>query len=934
MDHFEFTMPPLRYDADEIVTESFLTDFIKNIFPFGKVDEATKAEELVKFRDMLMEPQNLFGKAPETAQYFFTLKPVIVDTKKNIISIQRIDFYQLFHHVLETYGEKRLETIFYKTYDGKDIKKFNKKQIRRSDMRITSLIIPMFFALELSIMFSQLYKKYKLKSYKIIAATIYKESWLSQADNAIPESIDLNYATSMLNPKYELKPYQIEFIQAYPKWKARLHLRGIYNAFDQGLGKTLTSMSLAMAKHIDKIYIVCPNTLVANWYNEILDYYDGKVKPFDCKNKNPDPDTRVFITNNESIKNIHPYLDRNCRTMLIIDEGHNFRNLNSTRVKELIELRAKLKPLDVLPMSGTPIKASPNEMVPAFLLLDPLFTPEAAMIYNKCFDFDNYQAMEIVTARLGKVIYRKMKSDVLQLPNKSIQDYLVTIKDPEQYLLMNVRKDVMDAYAEIYPTVVANNTKIIKDFKEWVLRYSTAGQLATRWYINQICKNADVDNDYSVTELHELDAEKVTTFLEKYVLSNPKFPPSMKKTLLDWESKLLHFDRVTMGKAIGKIYPPRRNALFNAMWDENEKVFIDMIKNNHKKTVIFSQFFPVINHIKSRLEANGIKTVSISGKVNNTDRAKNLRRFKYEDDVRVIIATSQSMGTGVTLTEASQMFFFGPPWRSADYDQCCDRIYRIGQDTDVMIYNVILNTSQLNLSSKIDRILKWSSEMFHSALDSTVVAESLESYMVQDGSISDSYIFNQTPIYLNYDKWENGESNLLYITGLSGSGKGYTAKQIANTVDNCIILELDKFENYMWYMDTDYKEHLAVGRGDKIIFDYMQSKYDLSIDIFNNDVIKYQQMMKEFYSYLLEYVKQHPDIPFIMEGIHIYTDDAFKNISNDDSVIIIRTSMVKSMRRVMDREHCEIRNHLHTYIDFQKKLREFESRFNIGNLNM
>lgn len=68
------------------------------------------------------------------------------------------------------------------------------------------------------------------------------------------------------------------------------------------------------------------------------------------------------------------------------------------------------------------------------------------------------------------------------------------------------------------------------------------------------------------------------------------------------------------------------------------------------------------------------------------------------------------------------MFFFGPPWRSADFDQCCDRIYRIGQDVDVTIYNVILDTPHMNLSSRMDAILKWSSDMFHAAIDETIVA--------------------------------------------------------------------------------------------------------------------------------------------------------------------------------------------------------------------
>jgi hypothetical protein len=114
----------------------------------------------------------------------------------------------------------------------------------------------------------------------------------------------------------------------------------------------------------------------------------------------------------------------------------------------------------------------------------------------------------------------------------------------------------------------------------------------------------------------------------------------------------------------------------------------------------------------------------------------------------------------------------------------------------------------------------------------------------------------------------------------------------------------------------------------------MNKRYDLSIDIFDNNVEKYQAMLKDLYQYLLEYIKKHPNIPFIMEGIQIYADDAFKNISNKDSVIIIRTSMVKSMRKVMDRPHCEIRNHLHTYIDFQQKLRDFERRFNTDQVKI
>ena len=709
---------------NEIATEGFFTNFIKNIFAFNKLDKNFKPDNLSEYSEIIDQNANgeIFSKNPHAAFQYFTVKPVVIDNKRQIITIRKINFQLLIHRIRESYGEKKLDMIFYKTYGSKDIKKFNKKKITRSKMEITSLISPIFFALELSILFSQLYNKYNDKKYREIAKIIYNDSWLKDADNNQPEPVDVNYAQSLLMPKYQLQSYQKEFIEAYPKWKARLNLRGIYNAFDQGLGKTLTAMSLAMAKKIDKIYVVCPNTLVANWYNEVNDYYGGKIKRFMCKDNNkPDRDARVFITNNESIKNILPFIDTTCKTMLIIDEGHNFRNLNSTRVGELLELAAKLKPVDILPMSGTPLKATPNELVPALLLIDPMFTKDAAIMYNKCFNFDNYQAMEIVTSRLGKIIYRKMKSDVLKLPNKYSKDMYVMLKDPNPYLLSNIRKEVMDYYDLIFPTVIKDNVEIMNNFVEIVNKYSTANKLNTSWYISRICNAANPKDNFMIEQMHELDFDKVSSFLDDYVIINPSFPKSKEKELKEWESKLIHFDQVAKGKAIGKVYPPRRTEMYNKMWDEHENEFLNMIENNIKKTIIFSQFYGVISHIQDRLTSNGIKCVSVTGKVNTTQRAENLKNFKHDDEVRVILATSQSMGTGVTLTEASQMFFFGPPWRSADYDQCCDRLYRIGQDVDVYIYNVILDTNALNLSSKMDKILKWSSEMFHSAIDGTVV---------------------------------------------------------------------------------------------------------------------------------------------------------------------------------------------------------------------
>jgi SNF2 family DNA or RNA helicase len=170
------------------------------------------------------------------------------------------------------------------------------------------------------------------------------------------------------------------------------------------------------------------------------------------------------------------------------------------------------------------------------------------------------------------------------------------------------------------------------------------------------------------------------------------------------------------GKALGQVMHPRRKEMFIKLYEANKKEVIDMIHNATKKTVIFSTLLEVVDYISKDLTANGVRNVKIVG--GSGDRMKLIQDFKNNDDIEVLIATSQTLSTGVTLTEANQMFFFGTPWRSADYNQCCDRIYRIGQNTAVDIYNVLLDTgNELNLSTRMNNILNWSDNMFTSMID-------------------------------------------------------------------------------------------------------------------------------------------------------------------------------------------------------------------------
>jgi len=409
---------------------------------------------------------------------------------------------------------------------------------------------------------------------------------------------------------------------------------------------------------------------------------------------------------------MYPYV-LSGKNMLILDESHNFRNAESKRTQNLIALRDKLKCVDTLIMSGTPIKAAPSEIVPALLMIDPLFTIEAATIFTKAFKLKETLGSSLVQNRFGKIIYRKEK-DVLEtkLPEKHVMTVPVTIKDGTKYTLSKVNELISKRYEEIYKDGEPEMVQMRTPFFKFVDGYHPPTPEDRQRFNDLVDYCVRPDSD----PLDELDRD----FINNYVASI--------KSTIKKHDDLKYFDFLVrnylrykqhcLGLAMGEILPKYRAQMFIDMYDENRSSFHSEIKTSVKKTLIFSQFKNVVKYIHNDLNDCGIGAVMITGDVK--DRLSILREFKENDNIRVLVATSQTIGTGVTLVEANQMYFFGPPWRSADFDQCSDRIHRIGQTEDVFIKTITLNTGNaFNLSSRMDTILAWSKKMTSSVIVTT-----------------------------------------------------------------------------------------------------------------------------------------------------------------------------------------------------------------------
>ena len=619
----------------------------------------------------------------------------------------------------DMYNEKRLDSIFIKEYTWWHEVLWKKKRILRRDMDIKEITFPLFFALEVAELFSELYQVYKLRNYKYIASKIASETWISKLVDEEEVRMDLR---PLNNIQYTLKNYQLEFVEQYNTLKTKSELEGYILSFDQGLGKTLTAVALAECLHKDKVYIVCPNSLKENWSYEIKSYFDKYSDDEKWKDEVyvvNDPayrvtkNTKYFIVNQESIPSIFKLTDSRSNNMIIVDESHNFRNMKSKRTAELLTLKDKLKCKDTLMMSGTPIKATPNEIIPALLMIDPMFDLEVAKMYNRCFDVDSDATANIVQKRFGRVIYRKTKNEVLALPQKREHQLFFKIDRPEQYISANVKQLVNDRFISIYEERLLDDNKLREEFIELIKKYSSAPSSELKVYLGWVDSNV---NSSRPEYLHELTQEEVDAFIDRYVKVNITNQKDLDR--LDYLAlNFINMKKSSMAKAIGEIVPKYRRDMYIDLFKENKKEIIEMIKHNPKKTVIFSTMLGVIDSIEESLKEEGIGVLKIVGGTKR--RMEVIQQFKNDDTIDVLIATSQTLSTGVTLTEASQMLFFGTPWRSADYNQAADRIHRIGQTDDVDIYRVLLDTGKdLNLSTRMEEILKWSDDMFTSMINS------------------------------------------------------------------------------------------------------------------------------------------------------------------------------------------------------------------------
>lgn len=400
--------------------------------------------------------------------------------------------------------------------------------------------------------------------------------------------------------------------------------------FEQGLGKTFTSINLTtawrMADQIDSVIVICPSSIKLVWQNELDEHCPlptqrhvltaGKYKAVDdfIENKT---DFQWLVVGIEGLSQgkAFDYVERfalSRRCAIIIDESSRIKTPGKTRTDRCIKLGSLSKKRIIL--SGTSITQGIEDLYCQYKFLNPSIIG---------FDsFYTFRANYCITQQI-EVGFEKYVTKIIGYQN---EDELISSVGP--YTSRVEKKDALDLPEKIFTnrilTMNPAQKKLYKDMK-----------------------------DEFMVEIEKEEYE-VTTVLEQ----------------------MLRLQQITGGfypRDDGEKVTPTQIPGANAKLNE----LMSLLDEISGKVVVWCQFRSEISMIADALTKAGVPFVEFHGGIDDDTKRANVNSFR-KSTPKVFLAT-RAAAYGLTLIEASTAIYYSQGYSLEEYAQSQDRIHRIGQ---------------------------------------------------------------------------------------------------------------------------------------------------------------------------------------------------------------------------------------------------------------
>uniref|UniRef100_A0A8C3J3P5 Transcription termination factor 2 n=1 Tax=Calidris pygmaea TaxID=425635 RepID=A0A8C3J3P5_9CHAR len=526
---------------------------------------------------------------------------------------------------------------------------------------------------------------------------------------------------------------------AWLLWRESQRPCGGILADDMGLGKTLTMIALILAqkqlkteKRKEKLeiwltkndstvipshstLIICPASLIHHWKKEIdrrVGY--GKLRVYLYHGPNRDKHAEVLsgydvVVTTYSILSKEvptskeegevPAEDHDVRSgsspcspllrvawaRVILDEAHNIKNPKVQTSIAVCKLRASAR----WAVTGTPIQ---NNLLDMYSLLR----------FLRCSPFDEYKVWkyqvdnntkkggERLSLLTRSLLLRRTKDQLdstgkplVSLPQRSTQLHQLKLSAEEQsvYNVLFARsRSTLQSYLKRQEQKNEG-----RDQKEFLAGSQSASQVSSTVHVlsmllrlRQCCCHLSLLK--VALDQVNLSSEGLSLSIEEQLsaltLSELQTPDSKSTVYLNGTAFKTDIFEIT--KESTKI--AHLLAELKAIQNHSES----------QKSVVVSQWTSMLKVVAVHLQRLGLKYATVDGSVNPKERMDVVEEFNTNPKgPQVLLISLLAGGIGLNLTGGNHLFLLDMHWNPALEDQACDRVYRVGQQKDVVIHRFV-----------------------------------------------------------------------------------------------------------------------------------------------------------------------------------------------------------------------------------------------------
>lgn len=218
-----------------------------------------------------------------------------------------------------------------------------------------------------------------------------------------------------------------------------------------------------------------------------------------------------------------------------------------------------------------------------------------------------------------------------------------------------------------------------------------------RAIVDDLPSKSEIDLDVALTRKQVILYRKVTDELEQGIQSVTGIARSgLVLTTIMKLKQICNHPSQYLGETA---FPKKDSGKFELVEELCETIYA-----KRERVLVFTQFKEMCGPLDDFLaDVFGLRGLVIHGGVKPKQRTELVARFQDEDEyVPYMVLSLKAGGTGLNLTSANHVIHFDRWWNPAVENQATDRVFRIGQRKDVMVYKL---TTENTIEQRIAQII-------------------------------------------------------------------------------------------------------------------------------------------------------------------------------------------------------------------------------------